>query len=213
MKEVYCDGLGACLGKCPQDAITVEEREAPEFDEEATKKHLERQKVREKSPLKPPGGCPGTKMMTLNKRGFAKKNSEQKAAVASELGNWPVQLKLAPVEAPFFEDAELVLAADCTGFALPDFHWRILGGKALVIGCPKLDEADIYVEKLAEIVRCNRLKSITVVRMEVPCCGGLVRILEQALELSGKEVPAEEVIVSIGGDIKERTKLDHACRL
>jgi len=210
VKEIYCDGLGACLGKCPEDAITVEEREAQPFDEGETEKHLEQLSRMQKGPEAVKGfkGCPGAKVTA----GFNKKTSESRAEaegsdIPSELSNWPVQLMLAPVSAPFFEDAELLLCADCVPFAYADFHRKFLRDSPLLMGCPKLDDAQVYVDKLAKIIKQNNLKSITVVHMEVPCCSGLVYILERALALSGKKIPVKDVTVSIRGDILEEKEI------
>lgn len=188
VKEIYCDGLGACLGHCPEGAITIEERNAGEFNEGAARKHLEEIKKKEEKKLA--CGCLGTAVKTL------KPKSE------SALINWPVQLKLVPVEAPYLKNADLLIAADCVGFSYPDFHEGLLKGKALVIACPKLDEADIYIEKLSEIFRVNNLKSVTVAHMEVPCCFGLNRIVSEALKLSGVKIPLKEITIGIQGGIK-----------
>ena len=187
VKEIYCDGLGACLGHCPEDAITIEEKEADSFNEEATKKHLDDMKKEKNKDL--PCGCPGTAVKSFKK-------------FKSELTQWPVQLMLVPVEAPFLKDRDLLIAADCVPFSYPDFHQDYLKDKALVIGCPKLDAATIYEEKLAEIFKRNNIKSITVLHMEVPCCFGLVRIVKEALRLSGKKIPFKEVTIGIKGDVK-----------
>ena len=210
VKEIYCDGLGECLGKCPEDAITIEEREAEDFDEQATEGHLEELKRKEeaKAAAKDSSGCPGTKMMAM----FNRKTSEGRAdaddsEILSELSNWPVQLMLAPVSAPFFENADMLLSADCVPFAYANFHKKFLRGRPLIMGCPKLDDAQVYVDKLAEIIKQNNLKSVSVVRMEVPCCSGLVYILEKALALSGKNIPVIDITVSISGDIKEEREL------
>ncbi|MDP8229698.1 MAG: 4Fe-4S binding protein [Candidatus Gorgyraea atricola] len=213
VKEIYCDGLGACLGHCPEDAITIEERESAGFDEKATKKHLEELEKREKKEL--PCGCPGTAVKTLSKgqgtpyenqrfrTGQARDKRQGRVKSEPELGNWPIQLMLVPVEAPYLKEADLVIAADCVAFSYPDFHQDFLRDKVLLIGCPKLDAATIYEEKLAELFKLNNIKSITVLHMEVPCCFGLIQIVKEALRLSGKKIPLEKVIVGIKGDIKE----------
>jgi NAD-dependent dihydropyrimidine dehydrogenase PreA subunit len=211
VKEIYCDGLGACLGTCPEDAITIEEREAPDFDEEATREHLDRAKERKEkeTPKDSFQGCPGAKMMAgFNKSSAVGRPEDGAADVPSELANWPVQLMLAPVRAPFFENADLLLSADCVPFAYANFHGTFLRGKPLLMGCPKLDDAHVYVEKLAQIITQNELGSIRVVHMEVPCCTGLVHILERALEISGKNVPVKDITISISGEIKEEKELD-----
>ncbi len=203
-----CDGLGACLGECPQDAIRVIEREADEFDETAVEKHL--QEIGSPAPAHQPaalthghghhgGGCPGSRVMS-----FAPKEQPDPAANApqpSQLVQWPVQLHLVPTSAPYFQDADLLIAADCAPFAYADFHRDFLKGKALVIGCPKLDDNRFYQEKLTELFRVSSIRSITVLRMEVPCCGGIVMAAQNALAASGKDIPFREVVVGIRGDI------------
>ncbi|MDP2911510.1 MAG: 4Fe-4S binding protein [Candidatus Omnitrophota bacterium] len=198
VKEIYCDGLGACLGHCPEGAIAIEERNAGEFDEEATKKHLE--EIKKKEAKKLPCGCPGTAVKTLKSKEV--KGEGLRVKNESKLMNWPVQLKLVPVDAPYLKNADLLIAADCVGFSYPDFHRDLLNNKPLIIGCPKLDEADIYIEKLAEIFKVNNLKSVAVAHMEVPCCFGLNRIVSEAMRLSGKKIPVKEITIGIQGDIK-----------
>ena len=200
VKEIYCDGLGACLGHCPEDAITIEERDAGAFDEEATKKHLQEiKKKEEKKDL--PCGCPGTAVKSFKKSTTSGQRLTTKKT-ESELTHWPVQLMLVPVTAPYLKDADLLIAADCVPFSYPDFHQDLLKGKVLVIGCPKLDAATIYEEKLAEIFKLNNIKSVTVAHMEVPCCFGLNQIVNEALRLSGKKIPLKEITVGIRGDLK-----------
>jgi Pyruvate/2-oxoacid:ferredoxin oxidoreductase delta subunit len=195
--ERFCDGLGACLGHCPQDAITILEREAPEFDEEAVKIHLSAAK-------KPavlshvPHACPGS--MAMDFRG-AKKSTGADARQSSELRQWPVQLTLVSPEASYFRGAELLVAADCVPFAYPNFHSDFLAGKSLIIGCPKLDDAGFYVDKLTEMLKKNNIKGITLVNMEVPCCFGLQRIVEEAVARSGKVMPIRQTVITIRGEI------------
>ena len=196
VKESYCDGLGACLGECPRGALTIEERETEEFDEPATKSHERRSGKKDKSL---PCGCPGTLSQSFAPQPPTE-TSVQKAS-PSQLANWPVQLKLVPPDAPYLRGAELLLVADCVPFSLADFHGRILKGKPVVVGCPKLDDGDFYTKKLSEILQNSSPKSLTVVHMEVPCCSGLVRIAEAALALSDKEIPFKELTVSIRGEI------------
>jgi len=200
VKEIYCDGLGACLGHCPEGAITIEEREAAVFDEEATKKHIDELKEKEKKDL--PCGCPGTAVKTIKKRANGPTDQGTTRKTESELSNWPIQLMLVPVEAPYLKNADLLIAADCVAFSYPDFHQDFLKGRVLLLGCPKLDAATIYEEKLAEIFKSNAIKSITLLHMEVPCCFGLNQIVNEALRLSGKKIPLKEVTISIKGDIK-----------
>lgn len=192
MREDYCDGLGNCLPVCPTGAITFEEREAPVFQQP------------EKKPAAhtpPMGGCPGSRARALH-RPAAPAAAPSAANETSELMQWPVQLKLVPVNAPYFDGARLLVAADCTAYAYAGFHRDFLRGRIALIGCPKLDDAD-YSEKLAAILRQNHIRSVTVVRMEVPCCGGLEMAVKQALQKSGKMIPWRVVVVSTEGQILE----------
>ena len=177
IKETYCDGLGACLGQCPQGAITITEREAEAFNEAEVHEHL-----KNKTTLKPLTAIPASQ--TLQKP------------------QWPVKLNLVPVKAPFFENADILLAADCAPVALKNFH-DLMAGKRVVIGCPKFDDARAYAQKLTEILQQNNIASVTVVHMEVPCCTGLKWALNKALEGSGKQIPTKEYEVKIGGEIVE----------
>jgi NAD-dependent dihydropyrimidine dehydrogenase PreA subunit len=203
-----CDGLGACLGDCPQDAIRIIEREADQFDEAAVAEHLQatgHEAGSHDRPVPPPvhqhGGCPGSRAMAFAPP-TAAEGAESVAARPSTLAQWPVQLHLVPVSAPYFQNADLLLAADCVPFAYADFHKDFLAGKALAIACPKLDDNGAYLEKLTELFRTGSIKSITVVRMEVPCCGGIVMVARQALAASGRQIPFREVTVGIRGEIK-----------
>ena len=203
MSEKFCDGLGACLGHCPEDAITVIEREAEDFDEKAVDAFLHKQKESPPQPKPQPvfTGCPSSRAMHL-KVPEARLESGSAAPSASQLTQWPVQLKLVPINAPYFQDADLLIAADCVPFAYPDFHRDFLKGKAVVVGCPKLDDAQFYKEKLTQIFRTNSIKSVTVPYMEVPCCFGLVKATEDAIAASGKNIPLKKVKIGIRGDIK-----------
>ncbi|MBE0536548.1 MAG: 4Fe-4S binding protein [Phycisphaerae bacterium] len=200
VSEIYCDGLGACLGTCPQDAIRIEEREAAEFDEVATEKHLAQMKKPAAAPAEPmPCGCPGSLAMS-----FQAKPAAQPAAMAdapSQLSQWPVQLALVSPTAPYLANADLLLAADCVPFAMGDFHGRFLAGRKLVVGCPKLDDVEPYVEKLAAIIKTNALKSLTVVHMQVPCCSGLTRLAKRAVEKAGTHIAFEDVTISLQGEV------------
>lgn len=207
--DKYCDGLGACLGNCPKDAITIIEREAEEFDEEAVKELLAQEAKTEKSAefscpgsrmkeLRSQGGCPGSEPHEIAEGNGVKASSEDVTVeIKSQLTHWPVQLMLAPTEAPYFQDADLLLTADCVPVADPNFHLKLLKGKRVVMGCPKLDDAKYYIAKLAEILRQNSIQSITVAHMEVPCCSGMIRIAQQALILSGKDIPLETVEIIV----------------
>jgi len=204
ISESYCDGLGACLGDCPNDAITIIEREADGFDEEEVRRHLATPQE-EVSPPPDRGNqaCPGSMVLKLQENGLPQGREESAIAIASRLRNWPVQLRLVPVDAPYFQGADLLLAADCAPFALADFHRRLLDGKVLIIGCPKLDDAAYYSEKLAQILIANDIKSLSVVHMEVPCCFGLVELAKRAVEKSGKSVDLRTIKVGIRGDLLE----------
>lgn len=173
VSDVFCDGLGACLGHCPQDAITIEERDAPAFDERAAHVHAHAQ-----------GACPGSKVMDL---------------VQSTLFNWPIQIRLIPAIAPFLQGADLLIAADCVGFSAPDFHQSLLPGKVLLVGCPKLDDIQQYRDKISQIVKVNDIKSITCAHMEVPCCTGLISVIKDAIAASGKKIPLKDINVGING--------------
>ncbi|MGD1002291.1 MAG: 4Fe-4S binding protein [Candidatus Brocadiia bacterium] len=198
VSESYCDGLGACLGECPEGAIAIEEREADEFDEKAV------EAARGSPATDDPGphACPGSAMRQLKPHRAAGTESEMPAG-ESELRHWPVQLKLVAASAPFLKGADLLLAADCVPFAMADFHSKFLRGRSVVIGCPKLDDPAIYVEKLTEIFKRSGIRSVTVLHMEVPCCFGLKRIAEVALEASGNHYPMRDVTVSIEGKVVE----------
>jgi Pyruvate/2-oxoacid:ferredoxin oxidoreductase delta subunit len=232
VKDSYCDGLGACIGECHAGAITIVERQAEAFDEAAVALHqaalnsaatgeqlfapvVERPRPQEAALFRREpaphghgtgGGCPGAAM-----RAFASPTVAGAAATScddevpsSMLGHWPVQLMLVPPHAPFLAGADLVVCADCVPFAVPDFHARYLGGRAVVVGCPKLDDLGHYAEKLALMVRQARLRRLTVVRMEVPCCRGLVDITLQASSQPGMEFPVEEHVAGIRGAITRR---------
>jgi len=194
VSETYCDGLGACLGHCPMDAITVEQRECAEFSEEAVKKHL----ANEHKPAAHPHGfvCPGTMA-----KQFAKKDTAQ-GDTSSQLTHWPVQLGLISPNAPFLQDADLLLTADCVPFAMGDFHSKLLKDCKVIIACPKLDDVEPYIEKLTQIIKAGNIKSLTVVHMEVPCCFGLTRIVQQAIANSGGEFEFNDITISLDGQIK-----------
>ena len=211
LRDDYCDGLGNCLPACPTGAISFVEREAAAFDEEAVKQHMAAQEPQKVTP--PAGGCPGSRMR-LFQRGGSCPGSQAKrmerpatvdadAPVTSQLRQWPVQIQLAPINAPYFEDAHLLIAADCTAYAYGSFHQDFLRGRIALIGCPKLDDVD-YTEKLTEILRRNSIRSLTIVRMEVPCCGGLERAATTALKNSGKFIPWQVVTISTDGQVLER---------
>jgi len=203
ISESYCDGLGACLGECPQDAITIEEREAPEFDEKAVGQYLAEKR---------PGVCPGSIPQTMVPCELQDATGEpgEKAAVPSRLSNWPVQLKLVPTKAPYFKNGHLLIAADCVPAAYADFHRQFIDGKVLLIGCPKLDSAEFYRKKLAQIFMQNDIKAVDVVYMEVPCCFGLVHLVHESLKESGKDIPLTLIKMGIKGDIIETINVEGA---
>ena len=193
-REDYCDGLGDCLPACPTNAITFEEREAPAYDEEAVLK------AKQQKQTTLPCGCPGTNSKTINRNTNA--SVVNTFAIESQLTQWPVQIKLVPVNAPYFENANLLIAADCTAYAYGNFHNDFIKNKVTLIGCPKLDDGD-YAEKLTQIIAVNNIKSVKVVRMEVPCCGGIENAVKRALQASGKFIPWQVVTISTDGKILE----------
>ena len=195
IRDDYCDGLGDCLPACPVDAIHFVEREAAAYDEAAVKAHLARRG--QEKPLA--CGCPGTHSRTLDRTDCRPERAEGQAAILSQLRQWPVQIKLAPVNATYFDGADLLIAATCSAFAYGDFHRDFIRGRITLVGCPKLDGVD-YAEKLAEIIRNNDVKSVTVARMEVPCCGGLELMVKNALQSAGKWIPWQVVTISCAGE-------------
>ncbi len=210
ISERFCDGLGACLGKCPQDAISVVEREAEDFDEEAVEAHIHSEQGIKPQPQPEPqrphpdhvfGGCPSSRAIYF-KVPEPRTEAGPSEPQVSMLSQWPVQLKLVPVNAPYFKDADLLIVADCVPFAYPDFHTDFLKGKAVVVGCPKLDDVQHYIDKLGQIFKTNSIRTVTVPYMEVPCCYGLVMATEEAMKSSGKEIPFKKVKIGIRGDIK-----------
>ena len=197
LRDDYCDGLGDCLPNCPVGAISFIEREAAAYDEAAVQENKKKQM--QAMGQAPVGGCPGSRMRQLERKP-AEENQNAGSPVSSQLRQWPVQIKLAPINAPYFDGAKLLIAADCTAYAYGSFHQDFIRGKVTLIGCPKLDDVD-YSEKLTEIIRNNDIKSVTVVRMEVPCCGGLEHAAVTALKNSGKFIPWNVVTISIDGKI------------
>lgn len=196
-REDYCDGLGDCLPECPAGAISFEEREAPAYDEAAVLAAKQRKKEQDINISH--GSCPGTQVRRTEHP--KTENSPFRASAAvSQLGQWPCQIKLAPVNAPYFNGAKLLIAADCTAYAYANIHEDFMKGKVTLIGCPKLDSVD-YSEKITEIIRNSDIRSVTILRMEVPCCGGLEAAAKKALQESGKSVPLQTVTISIDGKI------------
>ncbi|MHB8072544.1 ATP-binding protein [Desulfosporosinus fructosivorans] len=199
VSESYCDGLGDCLPECPTGAIVLEERETAEYDEEAVKKHMEKNKPQPKTT--PPCGCPGTQAKLLAKKQLEVQTVSSSENSQSQLGQWPCQLKLVPVNAPYFDNAHLLIAADCTAYAHPNIH-QFMRNKITLIACPKLDDID-YSEKLTAILKQNEIKSVSILRMEVPCCGGILQAVKKALSDSGKMIPWNVVTISTDGRVLE----------
>ena len=197
LRDDYCDGLGDCLPNCPVGAISFIEREAAAYDEAAVQENKKKQM--QAMGQAPVGGCPGSRMRQLERKP-AEENQNAGSPVISQLRQWPVQIKLAPVNAPYFDGAKLLIAADCSAYAYGNFHQDFIRGKVTLIGCPKLDDVD-YSEKLTEIIKNNDIKSVTIVRMEVPCCGGIEHAAVTALKNSGKFIPWNVVTISIDGKI------------
>ena len=202
VREHFCDGLGDCLPECPTGAISFEEREAPAYDEEAVKE-AQKKVFAKNQAMSTHTGCPGSRSMQIQ-RSETSETIESTPSVEqlSKLQNWPVQIKLAPVSAPYFNGAKLLIAADCTAYAYASFHQDFIRNKVTLIGCPKLDQID-YSEKLTAIIQNNNIQSVTIVRMEVPCCGGLEMAAKKALQDSGKFLPWQVITISIDGKIIE----------
>ena len=206
--EKYCDGLGACLGECPRGALTVIDAEADPFDEEAVKELLNPVNSGDKSL---PCGCPSSLIQTFAPQTACDQANvpiSQTASGVSALTHWPVQIRLVPPTAPFLRGADLLVAADCTPVAYPRFHDDLLRGKTILLGCPKFDDAEAYVNKFAAIFKTAAIKSVTVVVMEVPCCQGLPVIVRKGMALAGKKIPIEVVVISARGEKKEETTPD-----
>ena len=202
--EQYCDGLGACLGECPHGALRIIEREADDFDEAAVEEYL-KQKELPRQPAEPAlaCGCPSAQIQTFVPSTPCQQVNEPavQSGGGSALSHWPVQINLIPPSAPFLKGADLLIAADCTPVAYPNFHKDFLKGKVVMVGCPKFDDAQEYIQKLTDIFRTADINSITSLVMEVPCCSGLPMIVRKAMEAAGKEIPMREVVVSTRGVI------------
>ena len=218
--DIYCDGLGACLGECPLGALQIVEREADEFDEEAVEELLEKKKVEEPKvmPMAPAGGCPSARLQSFGSPEAAPgadpcQQANQPAAfdqTESALSHWPVQIMLVPPTAPFLKGADLLVLADCVPVAFPTLHRDFLQGKAVMMGCPKFDDAEHYIEKFAQICKQSGIKSLTSVVMEVPCCSALPMIVKRGMELSEVKIPMEEVVISTRGKVLERRQIEAA---
>jgi NAD-dependent dihydropyrimidine dehydrogenase PreA subunit len=196
VKDMYCDGLGACLGHCPQGALTVIERAADPFDEEAVHAYLAGHETHNPEQETLACGCPSSLVQNLEP------STPVPSLGGSDLRQWPVQLNLVPLEAPFFDDADLLVMADCVPVAYPNLHASLLPGRTVVIGCPKFDDAGGYAEKLREILKRNDVRSITIAHMEVPCCSGLNWIVGKAVEASGKDVPVRRHVITVRGEMR-----------
>lgn len=199
LRDDYCDGLGDCLPACPTGAITFVEREAAAYDEKAVQENMRK---KQEPPAYPQVGCPGHQMRRFDRTTDAPQAAPQ-TKVPSQLGQWPCQIKLVPVNAPYFQGAKLLIAADCTAYAYANVHEEFMRGKITLIGCPKLDSVD-YSEKLTQILQNNDIQSVTILRMEVPCCGGLEAAAKTALQNSGKFLPWQVVTISVDGKILDR---------
>jgi len=210
VSEKFCDGLGACLGECPNDALKVIEREAEDFDETAVEKHL---KSREYAAEQPEAamacGCPSTHIQSFGpEKGYTEERQPiSPVSFPSALTHWPVQIRLVPPTAPFLRGAHLLVTADCAPIAYPNFHRDFIDRKVVLVGCPKFDEVQAYVQKFADLFNTAGIKSITVVTMEVPCCQGLPVIVKKGMELAGKEVPMDQVIISTRGEVLKTQRL------
>ena len=210
VSDKYCDGLGACLGECPNGAITIVEREAEEFDEEAVEEYLSskaHEGISEEATLA--CGCPSAQVESFIPSLSCQDPNEPavRASTTSALCHWPVQIRLVPASAPFLKGADLLVAADCTSVAYPNFHHDFLKGKVVMVGCPKFDDVEEYIQKFADIFNAADIKSITVVVMEVPCCSALPIIVRQGMEAAGKRIPMEEVMISTKGEILKQERL------
>ncbi len=209
--DIYCDGLGACIGECPEDALTIIERDAVDFDEDAVEELLEAKKKHE-LPMaegKMACGCPSSMSTTLTCEGSSEETGPQKGA-ASQLGHWPIKLQLLNPQAPYLKDADLVLLADCSAAAYPDLHQNLLKGRIIAMGCPKLDNLDAHIDRLASILKESRPKSLTVLHMEVPCCKGFVVGAEKAIEKSGYKLPLKRMMIGQTGQILEQEDMSNA---
>lgn len=199
LRDDYCDGLGDCLPTCPTGAISFVEREAAAYNEKAVQEHMQKKNAQTIASAGSHTGCPGSRMQQFKRQETA---SPIPAQVNLQLGQWPCQIKLVPVSAPYFNGAKLLIAADCSAYAYARMHDDFMRGKITLIGCPKLDSID-YSEKLTQIIQSNDIQSVTVVRMEVPCCGGLEMAAKKALQASGKFIPWQVVTISVDGRILE----------
>lgn len=200
LRDDYCDGLGDCLPTCPTGAISFVEREAAAYDVKAVQENMQKKQEQNHTSAAPHAGCPGSRMQRIQRSPEPAPSDSMQAK--SQLGQWPCQIKLVPVNAPYFDGAKLLIAADCSAYAYARMHDEFMRGKITIIGCPKLDSVD-YSEKLTQIIQNNNIQSVTIVRMEVPCCGGLEMAAKKALQSSGKFIPWQVVTISVDGRILE----------
>ena len=211
--DKYCDGLGACLGECPEGALKVIQRTADDFDEEAVHQRLDSMKgapeTAQPAEQSMPCGCPSAMLQSFEPKTPCQQANEpvSQSSRTSSLSHWPVQIGLVPPTAPFLKNADLLVAADCTPVAYPNFHRDFLDGKVVLIGCPKFDDVQGYIEKFAGIFTHASVKSVTVAIMEVPCCGGLPMMVKRGMEMAGKSVPLEQIIISARGEILRKERL------
>jgi len=212
ISDNLCDGLGACLGDCPQGALKIIEREAEDFDEEAVTEHLARQEQKP-APAQPsetlPCGCPSAQIQTFSAvpAAAAAGSVRETSGTPSALSHWPIKIRLIPPTAPYLKGADVLILADCAATAYRSLHQDLLEGRVVMMGCPKFDDAELYVERLAQVFQTAGIKSITCLRMEVPCCSGLTTIIKKALKASGQAIPAEELVISARGKILETIAL------
>lgn len=217
VREIFCDGLGACLNVCPTGALKVVKKESSGYDAKASYEHVLKTRgadaaknvhgAEELTMKHEHGqlgcGCPGSMAREIKHEVAERSRGDQTGSVSSELSQWPIQLHLVSPQAPYFNEVDLLIAADCTAFTIGSFHQDLLKGKKLVIACPKLDDTSTYVNKIAEILRINTIYSLTVAIMTVPCCSGLIRIVEEAVQLSGKPIAIRKVVINLDGSIKK----------
>ena len=207
--DLLCDGLGACLGECPMGALEIIEREADEFDEEAVHVRLEQLKAESEKEKEEtlPCGCPSAQLQSFAPTSIEQITSPAAVEMKSALSQWPIQITLIPPQAPFLEEADLLVAADCAPFVFPNFHLDFIQGRVVMVGCPKLDDVGSYIAKFTEIFKSRNIKSVTVPIIEVPCCSGLPMILKKAMEDAGKSVPTEVVVLSVKGEVLSKQPL------
>jgi NAD-dependent dihydropyrimidine dehydrogenase PreA subunit len=204
ISDNLCDGLGACIGDCPQDALEIIEREADEFDEDAVEEHLAKQQEKA-APETNPCGCPSTRIQHFSQTADCQTANLPASfdKTDSALGHWPVQIRLIPPSAPFLKGADLLVVADCVPLAFPTLHRDFLKGRAVMVGCPKFDDAQAYIDKFTEIFKSAGIKSVTTTVMEVPCCSGLPMMVQKGIEAAGVDVPSRQVVISTRGEIIE----------